>query len=173
MAKEIKKTMVDALAFITEHGNMSKENLELFTTNYCIAKSGGSKGPRELTILRAGSSVEDEILGRKCTITHKFFTIDRFSKNTSCIKEADAVKLKRYNESKKMEKAAQSLLAEARDITDVAEKVAKFEEYDAALAEATEYRKADFDVEFEGGFDTIEDLAASLGVEVIAPVVTK
>jgi len=35
---EIKKTMKEALAFVTDNGNMSAENLELFTANYCIAK---------------------------------------------------------------------------------------------------------------------------------------
>ena len=172
----IKKTMVEALAFVTENGNMSADNLELFTSSFCIAKSGaaGSNGPKPLTILRDGSDVATStILGRLCSVTHKFFIIDRFAKNTSCIKEADAAKGKLYNESKQLEKAAQTLLDEARDIADIEEKVAKFEEYDQALINAAEVRKTPVEVQDEwldGSFDTIEELASDLGVEVIKPI---
>ena len=177
----IKKTMVACLAYVTalegKNGKslLSEDQIKTFTDDFCIAKSGNaSDGPRELTILRDGSDVATAaILGRKCTLTHKFFPIDRFSKNTSCIKEADAVKLKRYNESKKMEADAKVLLVEARDITDIQEKVAKFTEYDKALLAATESRKGDIEVDakwMEGSFDTIEDLAKSLNVEVIKPI---
>lgn len=167
---EIKKTMVAPLEFIKENGNMSQANLEKFINEYCVPKSGAaSTGPREVTILRDG----EEIVGRKCTVTDKFFPIDRFAKNTSCIKEADGAKGKLYNESKKIEKDAQALLEEARGITDTAEKVAKFEQYDAEIQRAGEVRKTPVEIEdewLEGSFDTIEELAASLNVVYPAPV---
>lgn len=162
----IKKTMVDALAFVQEHGNMSQDNLALFIKKFCEAKSGQSTGPREVTILK---DIDGNQLGRKCTVTDLWFPNGAFSKNTTCIKLADSEKGKLYNESKKMEKDAQALLEEARDITDVADKVAKYEEYDQKLAEAKAYRLQPIEVTDEmkeGGFDTIEDLANDLGVEV-------
>ena len=168
MSLEIKKTMVDALAFVTENGRMSKENLALFTEQFCIAKSGAttSTGPREVTILKDANG---EQLGRKCTVTGLWFDNSYFSKGTTCVKDADAAKGKLYNESKKMEKDAQSLLDEAKDITDVMEKVAKYEEFDAKLAEAKAYRLTPVTVTDEmksGGVATIEELAESMGVEV-------
>ena len=159
--------MVDALAFVTEKGNMSKENLDLFTKTYCEAKSGStSNGPREVTILK---DIDGIMLGRQCSVTKLWFPAEAFSKNTTCVKLADAAKGKLYNESKKMEKDAQSLLDEAKDITDIEEKVAKYEEYDAKLAEAKVLRTTVPEITNEmreGGVETIEDLAEELGVEV-------
>ena len=163
----IKKTMVATLAFVTENGNMSKENLDLFTNTFCVAKSGStSTGPREITILK---DIDGNQLGRKCTVTKLWFANDSFSKNTTCIKEADAAKGKLYNTSKQMEKGAQTLLSEAAEIIDINDKVAKYEEYDAALASAKAYRLQGVEITatmVDGGFDTIEDLAADLYVEV-------
>ena len=167
----IKKTMIEVLAFVTAHGNMSKENLDTFTNDFCIPKTGSttSNGPREITILK---DIDGEQLGRKCSVTGVWFDNSFFSKGTTCIKEADAAKGKLYTASKVMEKDAQVLLAEAKDITDIEEKVAKYEEYDAKLAEAKAHRLQDVTVEVPaGGFDTIEALAEDMGVEVnpVAP----
>jgi len=174
MSDTIKKTMQEPLAFIKEHGNLSKENLEKFITRYCIPKTGStSSSPREATILRDN---EGNILGRKCTVTNLWFAADKFSKGTTSNKLADAAKGKLYNESKKIEKNAQSLLNEAKDIADIQEKVAKYEEYDAKLAEAKALRlqKPEITPEMtEGGFETIEQLAESLNVPVITTLPTK
>ena len=162
----IKKTMVSALAFVTEHGRMSADNLAKFTADYCIAKGRGeSNGPREVTILK---TIEGIQLGRKCTATGLWFDNSHFSKNTTINKPAEKVKVALYHEGKKLEKDAQSILLEAKDIVDVNEKVAKYEEYDAALASAKDI-KATFvvtDEMNEGGVATIEELAQALGVEV-------
>ena len=167
MSDTIKKTMVDALAFVTEHGRMSADNLAKFTTEFCVAKSApASTGPREITILK---DIDGNQLGRKCTVTGLWFENDAFSKNTTCVKPADAAKGKLYNASKVMEKDAQDLLAEAKNITDVGKKVAKYEEYDAKLSEAKAYRLQPVEVTEEmkvGGVESIEELAANLVVEV-------
>lgn len=165
MAKEIKKTMEAPLAWL--EGKLDAEQLVEFTELFGYKADGStSTGPREITILKDS---EGEMLGRKCTVCGVFFPADRFAKNTTCIKEADGAKGKLYNESKKMEKEAMVILEEAREITDVAEKVAKFEEYDQKLLEAKEYRLQPIEVNpewLEGSFETIEELASSLGVEV-------
>jgi hypothetical protein len=171
----IKKTMVDALAFVTENGNMSAENLENFTAQFCVAKSGtsGASTPREATILR---DIDGNQLGRKCTVTGLWFDNSYFSKNTSCVKAADAAKGKLYGESKTMEKEAQAILAEAKDIEDMMEKVAKYESYDAKLSEAKEHRLQTVEVTEEmtaNGVETVELLAESMGVEVITTLPAK
>jgi len=165
--KNIKKTMVDVLAFVEKHGKMTPENLELFTNEFCIAKSGsnGSKGPREVTILK---DIEGNQLGRKCTATGLWFDNSHFSKNTTINKKAEKLKLSLYHASKKAEKDAQVMLDEAKDITDITEKVAKYEAYDAALVAAKAIREtfAVTDEMKEGGRETIEALAKALNVEV-------
>jgi hypothetical protein len=162
----IKKSMVAVLEFVTENGNMSKENLTKFTNEFCVSKSAPeSTGPREVTILKDNAG---NMLGRKCTVTGLWFEADCFSKGTTCVKEADAARGKLYNESKKMEKEALSILEEAKELTDVMEKVAKYEEYDAKLAEAKTFRNQPVVVTesmTEGGFATIEELATAMGVE--------
>jgi hypothetical protein len=166
MAREIKKTMVAPLAYLA--GVLTSEQLEDFTNQFGYTSTGTSvsTGPKEVTILRDG----DVVVGRKCTVTGMFFDIEKFSKNTTCIKEADAAKGKLYNESKKMEEAAKSILEEARTLEDIEEKVAKFEEYDVALQEAKAFRTQTVAVEdswLVDGFATIEELAEHLGVDLV------
>lgn len=163
--REVKKTMVAPLAWLA--GVLSAEQLGEFTEKFGYPSTGTtvSTGPREITILRDG----DVVLGRKCTVTGYFFDINRFSKNTTCIKEADAAKGKLYTESKKMEEEAKSILEDARTIEDIEEKVAKYGEYDSALQNAKNKRAEKVEVNpewLEGGFATIEDLANHFGVEV-------
>ena len=165
MAREVKKTMVAPLAWLA--GVLTTEQLGEFTEKFGYPATGTtvSTGPKEVTILRAG----DVIVGRKCTVTGMFFDIEKFSKNTTCIKEADAAKGKLYNESKKMEEAAKSILDEARTIEDIEEKVAKFEAYDVALQDAKNYRLKPVVIDeawLVDGFATIEELAENLGVEI-------
>ncbi len=167
MSVAIKKTMEGPLAFIQEHGNLSKANLERFITEFCAIKTGAPTGPREVTILK---DVDGNMLGRKCSVTGLWYDESYFSKGTTVTKLADAAKGKLYNESKKMEKDAQVLLDEAKDLTDITEKVAKYEEYDAKLAEAKAYRLQPVEITEEmrsGGFESIEALAEDMGVEVL------
>ena len=162
----IKKTMVDALAFVTQYGNMSKDNLAIFTKQFCEAKDGSTTTgtPREAVKLY---DVDGVLLGRKCTVTGKWFGADCFYKDGSIHKEADAAKAKLYTESKKMESEAQRILDEAREITDMEDKLAAYERYDTAMVEAKNHRLQPLDITIKGGFDTIQDLAAALGVDVI------
>jgi len=164
----IKKTMVAALAFITANGNLSKDNLETFTNDFCVAKSGSnsSNGPREITILK---DIDGNMLGRQCSVTKLWFDSSYFSKGTTCVKEADTAKGKLWAESKKMEKDAQSLLDEAKDITDIEDKVAKYEAYDVKLTEAKAHRASAVtitDTMTANGVESIELLAESMEVEI-------
>ena len=166
MALEIKKTMVAPLAYLA--GVLTSEQLTEFTNQFCYKADGAvSTGPREVTILKDG----EDMVGRKCMVTNRFYPADRFAKGTTCIKEADGAKGKLYTESKKMEKDAMSLLDEARTIEDIEERVAKFEEYDQALQDAKEFRGQTIEVQpewLDGSFETIEELAAELGIILIS-----
>lgn len=121
-----------------------------------------SSEPKEVTILK---DVDGNVIARKCTITNKWFEIERFYKNGTIIKEADGAKNKLYAESKTMEGKAKSILDEARTLVDVEAKLAKFEEYDKALVEAKEYRSQAIVIDEQwlvGSFDSSEDFVASI-----------
>ena len=135
--------------------------------------STGTSTPREITILK---DVDGNQLGRQCSVTKLWFANESFNKGTTCVKLADSAKGKLYNESKVMEKAAMAIIDEARDITDVNEKVAKYEAYDKQLLEAKSHRAQAIvitDEMKEGGVESIDALAKELGVEVnpVAPEV--
>lgn len=122
------------------------------------AKRGGASG--EVVTLK---DAEGNLLGRKCSFTGKWFPADRFYTGASVIKEVEKAKNKIYETAKKIEAEALELMKSARELNGE-EKLAKFEEADAKSieAETTRATAADVSVEFEGGFDTIEDLQSSL-----------
>ncbi len=177
MARTVKKTMEKALEFVTQNGNMSADNLTLFTEQFCYKAEEGTSKPREIVKLfnEAGA-----VLGRRCSITLKWLDISEFFKDGSMSKAADKVKAKLYTESKAMEKKAQELRTEAKDLTDPTEKLAAYEAYDDALEDAKAHRLQDIsgDVEFDEEtevFDSIDELAEAMGVDVITakPAVEK
>jgi len=177
MARTIKKTMVDALAFVTTNGNMSADNLTQFTKQFCYKADETASKPREIVKL---FNETGDVIGRRCSITLKWLDISEFFKDGSMSKAADKIKAKLYTESKAMEKKAQELRVEAKDLTDPTEKLAAYEAYDDALEEAKAYRLQDIsgDVVFDEDtevFDSIEELAEAMGVDVITakPAVEK
>jgi len=165
----IKKTMVAALAFVTENGNMSAENLAKFTADYCAAKSGsGESKPREIVRLY---DADGEILGGRCSSTLLWFAIDNFNKHHGIAKQTQNAKSRLATEAKLVETEAKVLLDEAREVTDAAEKLELFEQYDVKMLEAKEIRSTPVTTEMFTEevpyFETIEELADDLGVEVI------
>lgn len=162
----LKKTMVAvATQLISEGIQLSDAVIKIMQP---AEGSTTSNGPREITILK---DAQGEQLGRKCNTTGLFYSNEFFSKGTSNCKIVDGIKGKLYGESKAMEKEAQTLVEEARDITDVGEKVAKYEAYDKLLIAAKAHRNAKVEVTDEmnkGGFESINDLATDLKVDVDA-----
>jgi hypothetical protein len=170
---KIKKTMVEALAFVESNGNMSAANLAAFKEQFCYAKTvAGSGQPREFIKLY------DElgnVLARKCSILKKWLLAEDYNGDadkSSICRPANKVKAKLTNESKAMERKALEILEEARGCTDTAEKLEKFEAYDEAMEEAKNHRLKEIsikDVDLTGidTWETVEDVAAELGVEVI------
>ncbi len=167
--RTVKKTMVAALAFVTDNGNMSTDNLTAFTEQFCYKAEEGTSKPREIVKL---FDSEGTVLGRRCSVTLLWLPISEFFKDGSMSKAADKVKAKLYGESKAMEKEAQSIRLDAKDLTDPTEKLAAYEAYDDALEAAKAHRLQDIteDVVFPEDtetFESIDELAEALGVEVI------
>ena len=173
---EIKQTMVEALAFVTENGNMSADNLELFTSKYCVKSTrGASSGePREIVKLY---DVDGNVIGRKCSTLHVWLAPEAFNGNVekmSMCREANKLKTANARTADGIVRDAEAIRLEANELDDPSEKLSKYEEFDAKLEEAKTTRKTEVtvdDVPAEAEnftpFDTIAELAESLGVDVI------
>lgn len=158
----VKKTMEPLAKELVAQGIDKLEGWDKILKLMLPATPEASSEPKEVTILK---DVDGNVIARKCTITNKWFEIERFYKNGTIIKEADGAKNKLYAESKTMEGKAKSILDEARTLVDVEAKLAKFEEYDKALVEAKEYRSQAIVIDEQwlvGSFDSSEDFVASI-----------
>ena len=157
----VKKTMEALAKELVEQGVDKTPGWDKILKLMLPATEGSSE-PKALTILKDEAG---EVIARMCTITNKWFLAERFYKNGSIIKEADGAKNKLYAESKTMENNAKSILEEARSLTNVEDKLAKFEEYDRALEAAKAHRNQPIVVDekwLEGSFDSLDDVKASL-----------
>ena len=172
---EIKKTMIEALAFVTKHGNMSKENLDLFTNKFCVKSSRASSGePREAVRLY---DVEGNTIGRRCSILKVWLAPEAFNGDVEKIgicREANKLKTANARAADVIIKKAEELRTQANELDDPMEKLAKYEEFDAELARAKEVKNAPItiddvpdDAKDFNPFNTVEELAEDLGVEVI------
>ena len=169
---EIKKTMVEALAFVTDHGNMSKENLDLFTNKFCVkaSRSTGTGAPRESVKL---FDVDGNVIARRCSVSHKWLLPESFNGDISKMsisREANKIKVANIRKGEATEKLSREVMLEARGLTDVEEKLAKFEEADALIEQARNEKTAPIEVVYADDVtvcDTIEEIAEVLGVEVI------
>lgn len=158
----VKKTMEPLAKELVAQGVDKLEGWDKILKLMLPATPEASSEPKEVTILKDEAG---EMIARKCTITGKWYLAERFYKNGSIIKEADGAKNKLYAESKTMENTAKSILEEARSLTNVEDKLAKFEEYDRALEAAKAYRNQPVVVDekwLEGSFDTMEDVKAAI-----------
>jgi len=173
----IKKTMAGALAFVTEYGNMSIEDLATFTAEFCEAKgrSETSGEPREIVRLYDKFGIT---IARRCSIFKVWLTPDMFNgniENMSVCREANKLKTANLRKSEAMVRGGEAIRLEAKELTDIEDKLAKFEEYDAILEDAKTIKSAAIEIddvpesadELFTYFETIEEIAESLGVEVI------
>lgn len=158
----VKKTMESLAKELVEQGVNTMPGWDKILKLMLPATTESSSEPKALTILKDEAG---EVIARMCTITNKWYLAERFYKNGSIIKEADGAKNKLYAESKTMENNAKSILEEARALTNVEDKLAKFEEYDRALEAAKAHRNQPILVDekwLEGSFDSLDDVKASL-----------
>lgn len=178
MAREIKKTMVQALAAITalKGKPVTDAFIETFTNDFCIkaAGSNGESKPREITKLfdKAG-----ELLGGRCSATMLWFALTDFNHHHGLSKQAQNAKSRLNTKAKEIESTATKLLTDARELTNPSEKLAAFEAYDDEMGKAkalrdTKITTKDFTEEVTN-YANIEDLAKALKVEVITAKPTK
>jgi len=172
----IKKTMTGALAFVTENGNMSSEDLATFTAQFCEAKGREATGePRETVRLYDAFG---NTIARRCSIFKVWLTPDMFNgniENMSICREANKLKTANLRASEAIVRKGEATRLEAKELTDIEEKLAKFEEYDAMLEEAKTVKNASIEIDnvpetaddIFTYFETIEEIAESLGVAVI------
>lgn len=166
----IKKTFQETYDTLLNAGVpdfMGSEAFNDMVKNQFVAKtSTGPATPREVTILR---DVDQNILGRKCMLANKWFSISEFFKGTSVIKTLDQEKAKIYNAAKKLEKEANTIRDEAKTAETPEERLALYDKYEDAIDAAKAAQSVPVDAKIvakaaEGGLDTIEDLASALGV---------
>ncbi|NCB01242.1 MAG: hypothetical protein EOM67_03625 [Spirochaetia bacterium] len=158
----VKKTMESLAKELVEQGVNTMPGWDKILKLMLPATTESSSEPKALTILKDEAG---EVIARMCTITNRWYLAERFYKNGSIIKEADGAKNKLYAESKTMENNAKSILEEARTLTNVEDKLAKFEEYDHALEAAKAHRNQPILVDekwLEGSFDSLDEVKASL-----------
>lgn len=170
---EIKKTMVDALAFVEKYGNMSKENLETFTNTFCVksSRSNGESKPREIVRL---FDENGNTIARRCSALHVWLPASEFNgdiEKMSISREANKLKTANLRAAEKLIREGDAIRVEAKELTDPAEKLEKFEEYDALLEQAKTIKTAPISVEqcpegFEY-YNTVEEVAEALNVPVI------
>ena len=168
---EIKKTMVAPIEWLTNV--LDEDALNEFIEKFGVKSSRTSSGePRESVKL---FDSEGNVIGRRDSILKLWFAGECYNGDIakmSITRMTNKVKAHNIHEGKKLELAARELLAEAKTLEDPAEKLVKFEEYDAAIEEATKVKTApitidDVDLDDCVGYETAEELAKAMGVECI------
>lgn len=125
------------------------------------AKSNGEK------VLHFLYNEDNDILGRYCNVTHKWFTPDRFMAKSGRVKEMDTLMKKEYMRVGKIKKEAEELFVSLTQ-ADPSEKLEMLTKYEELKEAAQPTLPTSEEIEsVEGGFDTVEELAGSLDVEVI------
>ena len=167
----IKKTMVDVLAFVTANGNMSAANLSKFTAEFCEAKGREATGePRESVRLY---DVDGNTIGRRCSVLKVWMKPEEFNgdiEKMSICRAANKLKTQFARQADAMVREGEAIREEAKLLTDPAEKLAKFEEYDVILENAKAVRNTEITLDMVDGveyFDTVADLAEDLDVDCI------
>lgn len=178
MSREIKKTMVLALAAITalEGKEVTAAFINSFTEDFCVKSSRtGASEPRESVKLFDN---EGGVIGRRCSVLKVWLAPNQFNGDVarmSISREANKVKTANLREAEKLIKTGDVIRLEAKELTDPSEKLAKFEEYDIILEQAQAIKSKEItiddvnpadDIDFIY-FDTPDALAEDLGVDVI------
>ena len=168
----IKKTMIDALAFVT--GKLDDEALATFTSDFCEAKGRATSSgePKESVRL---FDADGNTIGRRCSVLKMWLAPEGFNGDVEKMgisREANKLKTQHAREADALVKAADVIRDEANELEDPMEKLAKYEEFDAKLEEAKAIKNTSITVDdvpagTEDMFETIEELADALGVDVI------
>lgn len=166
--ENIKKTAeltYTTLATLLEGGEITQSVFDKVTGTLVKAVSGTkSTGEKILHFLY---DAEGEVIGRYCNVTHKWYNIDRFAPKSGRVKEMDTIMKKEYTRVAKIKKEAEELFVTLTQ-ADPSEKLDLLTKYEELKEAANPQLPTTEELEsVEGGFDTPEELAGELGVEVI------
>ncbi len=127
---------------------------------------GKTKGTGE-KVLHFLYDIDDEIIGRYCNVTHQWFAIDRFAPKSGRVKEMDQLMKKEYTRVSKIKQEAEALFITLTQ-ADPSEKLELLAQYEELKESANPVLPTTDELEgVEGGFESVEDLAAELDVDVI------
>lgn len=173
------------MATITIPENIKKTAVSTYETISALLKSGDITeaifAKIEVTLIKAvgatkvaGEKVlhflydaENEVIGRYCNVTHKWFAIDRFAPKSGRVKEMDVIMKKEYGRVAKIKTEAEALFVTLTQ-ADPSEKLELLTQYEELKESAQPQLPTSEELEsVEGGFESPEELAGDLGVEVI------
>lgn len=166
--ENIKKTAHSTYEVITallESGDLAQAGFNKIAST--LEKAVGSTKQAGEKVLHFLYDNENEIIGRYCNVTHKWFGIDRFAPKSGRVKEMDVIMKKEYTRVAKIKKEAEELFVSLTQ-ADPSEKLDLLTQYEELKEAAQPQLPTSEELEsVEGGFDTVEELSADLGVECI------
>ena len=167
LPENIKKTSVATFVALTTLLDAKEISQEIFDKLVLtITKtSKGVKGAGE-KVIHFLYDDEDEVIARYCNVTHKWFPIDRFAPKSGRVKELDVLMKKEYARVNKIKKQAEDVFASLTQASPE-DKLDILTQYEELKEQATPILPTSEEIEaVEGGFDTVEDIASAMGVEV-------
>ncbi len=166
--ENIKKTATltyTTISTLLEDGKIDQSAFDVIssTLTKIIGKSKAS-GEKVLHFL---FDSENEVIGRYCNVTHKWYEIDRFAPKSGRVKEMDVLMKKEYTRVSKIKQEAEALFVTLTQ-ADPSEKLELLTQYEEMKENAQPILPTSEELEgVEGGFESVEELAEDLGVEVI------
>ena len=132
-----------------------------------LTKAVGSAKQAGEKVLHFLYDEDNEIIGRYCNVTHKWFAIDRFAPKSGRVKEMDGIMKKEYTRVAKIKTEAEALFVTLTQ-ADPSKKLDLLTQYEELKESAQPQLPTSDELDgVEGGFDVVEDLASEIGVEVI------
>ena len=165
--ENIKKTSASTYEAITKLLDSNEISQSIFDTIVStITKTTKGVGKAGEKIIHFLYNDEDEVIARYCNVTHKWFPIDRFAPKSGRVKELDLLMKKEYSRVNKIKKQAEEVF-ESLTQASPEDKLDILTQYEELKEQATPILPTSEEIEaVEGGFDTVEDIASEMGVEV-------
>ena len=168
LPENIKKTSAATYGLIESLKNSGEITEDIFTKiSKTLEKTVGKSGPKGEKVQHMLYDENGEIIGRYCNVTHKWFNIDRFAPKSGRVKEMDLIMKKEYTRVSKIKNEAEELFTQLTQ-ADPSEKLELLTKYEELKESAQPQLPTTEEIEsVTEGFDTVEELAGELGVDVI------
>lgn len=168
LPENIKKTSALTFSLITtlrDSGDITEDTFNKISKT--LEKTAGSKSKAGEKVQHMLYDTEGNLIGRYCNVTHRWYEIDRFAPKSGRVKEMDLLMKKEYTRVSKIKTEAEELFAQLTQ-ADPAEKLDLLTKYEEVKENANPQLPTTEEIEaVENGFDTVEELADDLGVDVI------